>query len=483
MVPKPEPKPGSIHFTPGSPVEVRIKEGGFNESWFTATVLRNVDSDTYLVQFDDLLADEQSQKPLIDTFNVSQLRPPPPPTPENHHDFLYETVEVLHVGGWRVCYVSEDLHNGKVMVVFRELDEEGEVNKEYLRLHRVWNNQNWIGRDYIDRISELPDNVLLHILSKMDTKFAVRTSVLSKRWKNLFKCLTNLSFSVGYPHSFDKFVPWVLSRRDESFSLHNLVLDSHMYTFEVKPVEKIIKYAVVHNVEHLKVDIVTRTGIISNSELLHQIFCCQSLKSLELNVRVENYTILVIPLMSFNMPALKSLHISYVKFTACGNDYANPFPKCHMLNTLVLRHCSLHDHNQVLRVSNSTLSSLTIFEGEAHRIELATPNVSFVTFKGSVSHQLFSTCNLSSLGEVNIFIYGDEKSWNGKSSVIIGWLQVFVSVKVLTLSLRAFRTILRVSFFSMFLPLFFLMFMTCTFTFICQHISKYQSIYLILNLL
>ncbi|KAG5012820.1 hypothetical protein JHK86_025081 [Glycine max] len=85
--------------------------------------------------------------------------------------------------------------------------------------------------------------------------------------------------------------------------------------------------------------------------------------------------------------------------------------------------CSLHNDARVLRISNSTLSRLTIFGGQACQILLSTPNLgSFTIFNGTVSHQLFSTCNLSFLGEVNIDMNwdgGSDEGWGEESSIIM----------------------------------------------------------------
>ncbi|KAL5711453.1 hypothetical protein ACHQM5_021908 [Ranunculus cassubicifolius] len=49
-------------------------------------------------------------------------------------------------------------------------------------------------RREFDRISSLPDNTLHHILSFLPTKYAVGSSVLSTRWKHLWRSSNNLDF-------------------------------------------------------------------------------------------------------------------------------------------------------------------------------------------------------------------------------------------------------------------------------------------------
>ncbi|XP_058220035.1 F-box/LRR-repeat protein At4g14096-like [Rhododendron vialii] len=47
-----------------------------------------------------------------------------------------------------------------------------------------------------DRISNLPDSILCHILSKLPTKTAIATAVLSSKWKPLFASIVNLSLVI-----------------------------------------------------------------------------------------------------------------------------------------------------------------------------------------------------------------------------------------------------------------------------------------------
>ncbi|KAG4997291.1 hypothetical protein JHK85_028730 [Glycine max] len=100
-----------------------------------------------------------------------------------------------------------------------------------------------------DRLSELPDCILLYIMKFMNTKYAVQTCILSKRWKNLWKRLIVLTF---YPWdfrrvvNFKQFVSKVLSCRNGSISLLNLCILAHSKTIS-KLLNRIMKYVVLHD--------------------------------------------------------------------------------------------------------------------------------------------------------------------------------------------------------------------------------------------
>ncbi|RDY02710.1 F-box/FBD/LRR-repeat protein, partial [Mucuna pruriens] len=295
-----------------------------------------------------------------------------------------------------------------------------------------------------DRLSELPECVLIHIMEFMDTKYAVQTCVLSKRWKDLWKRLTNLEFNTFHFNNvanFSKFVSRVLSGRDGSISLLNLEF-TRRGCAEPKLLNRLMKYAVLHNVQHFTVFI--NLNFRPSFEFRPYIFSCRSLTFLKLSISSYDPSMIILP-ECLRMPLLKSLQLDCVTFTASDNDYAEPFSTCNMLNTLILQGCSLHKDAKFLCISNSNLSSLTIvgsFEAGAYRIALSTPNLSSLSVMGHNNHPFSSACNLSFLEEVTIDTVG-LTCFQKTDLLIISWLQVLTNVKIMTLSLRALGTILQ----------------------------------------
>ncbi|GAU38249.1 hypothetical protein TSUD_119290 [Trifolium subterraneum] len=79
-----------------------------------------------------------------------------------------------------------------------------------------------------DRISELPDPILCHILSFLPTKFAATTSILSKRWKPLWLSVQTLDFD---DKTFkDMFT--LLRLMYSTIFLRDITLPIHSFRFE-----------------------------------------------------------------------------------------------------------------------------------------------------------------------------------------------------------------------------------------------------------
>ncbi|KAK7316172.1 hypothetical protein VNO77_34972 [Canavalia gladiata] len=452
----------SSYFKPGFSVEVTFDEEGFRGSWFSGTIIRCLALDRFIVEFHNLVTDKQTSNPLREVMHLRQLRPQPPPG--NHQQFKSgDKVDAFHNNGWWECHITEDLGTGKFGVYLKESNENMVFPKEQLRIHHDWINLNWVplqisestnhihktskkekerkrklevtriererssrrnkinNRD-IDRLSDLPDCVLLHIMKFMDTKHAVQTCLLSKRWKLLCKRLTNLTFHIR-SGIFRKFASWILSNRDHSCSLLNL----RMLTWiEPQVLNRVIEYAVCHNLQNLMIRI--STNYYPSFEALPLIFCSRSLTSLTLSLGYKSSMILLPK--SIQLPAIKTMDLAHVSFTATHYDCAVPFSNCPVLDTLILENCSLHNDAKVLHISNSTLSRLRIhiYLGKAYQLVLSTPNLGSFAMKGFRGHQLSSTCSLSHVCDVHFDMNPVARS------DIIRWLQLFTHVKKLTIT-------------------------------------------------
>lgn len=134
------------YFVKGKEVEISSDDQGFRGSWFLGTIVgpatrtRTDSSHTnnkFIVQYLTLLADTGSGKPLRETLDLAQLRPPAPR--ELDRDFLLsDEVDAYHNDGWWEGVITDVLDNDRYSVFFRPTREQLDFHKSSLRLHREW---------------------------------------------------------------------------------------------------------------------------------------------------------------------------------------------------------------------------------------------------------------------------------------------------------------------------------------------------------
>ncbi|CAN1253946.1 F-box/FBD/LRR-repeat protein At4g00160 [Linum perenne] len=121
---------------------------------------------------------------------------------------------------------------------------------EYKRRSQLGRASKWCryDGDSTNRLSYLPDFVLYHILSFVDTRTVVQTSVLSRWWRCVWKHFHTLDFNI---HSFRycckrfrTFVDKVLSLR------YPTKVDKISYVL-IWRIQKLLEYAVSQETRHL----------------------------------------------------------------------------------------------------------------------------------------------------------------------------------------------------------------------------------------
>lgn len=253
----------------------------------------------------------------------------------------------------------------KLEIHGKGVDEEEYDNDEIRVIWRERSGMNF-GNDTVrirveeDRISSLPDEIIHHILSFNDTKYAVQTSVLSCRWKFVWKSLPYLNFATSEFRilpKFSKFVNRVLSLRNKQTEV--LWVDLYFRGLvSQKFVEKIASYAMSHNVQ--KVEIFASSPHPKGD---HQyplcLFSSQSLKHLRMISDIGYYHAFPLPQSPWNFPAVTTLYLENIWLCDDDTTCLELFSKCVNLKNLTLKDCRARSL-EVMKIITPRLENLSI---------------------------------------------------------------------------------------------------------------------------
>lgn len=287
--------------------------------------------------------------------------------------------------------------------------------------------------EHKDMLSDLPDCIILHILSFLITKHAVRTCILSSRWKNLWKRLPALIFHIsdfrGFRNKiFTEFVSKVLSLRDSSISLQTLDFENTSSLLEPHVLIWIVDYAISHDVQRLRL-----SGTTAIAQIPVALFSSQTLTHLTLSITICYGCENLFP-ESLNLPALSTLELENFTFSVGDNGCAEPFSTFSRLKRLLISHCTVKGWG-ALCISSATLVNFTMYNDsdDYYKIDLCTPSLCTFSFRGVPYHDI-SWSNISSLKHVDIDAEVFPYSCYGPPLFLFNWLSEFANIKSLTVT-------------------------------------------------
>ncbi|GLT35694.1 hypothetical protein SLA2020_101250 [Shorea laevis] len=209
-----------------------------------------------------------------------------------------------------------------------------------------------------DNIEKFPDEVLSHIISFLPVKDAVRTSILSRRWRYLFTTISSLDYvfdpydgrgAAHFMNSVNR-----LFFLSEKLSILRFSLRCYI-ALEPLCIDGWIRALMCRNVQVLDMGI--KDVEFDALPLPTSLFSCKTLVILKLDFPLHTYDFKVPQRVC--LPSVKVTHLQGFAFS--DNDSSERlFSSCPTLEDLVLQSCCFRVGCDNFCVSNSSLKRLTI---------------------------------------------------------------------------------------------------------------------------
>ncbi|XP_047970926.1 putative FBD-associated F-box protein At5g56560 [Salvia hispanica] len=243
-----------------------------------------------------------------------------------------------------------------------------------------------------DRLSQLPDDILLLILDKIDIYEAVKTmSLVSHRWKNLWRSLPGLRFHFRpattpfriHLEDFSihsSFVSHLLFHRDASSSVHDFHLSfdgptpNPQYPCGVDRefLEECLLYALNHGLQSLRLHWPTYRKL----RLPPAFLTCNTLRELEIR---DLFCPVKLP-GRLSLPNLKTLHLHTISLVFDHHHDPDPFSGLPQLEklTLITFMC-----DGLVAINAPKLRFLEIEDDYLQVEEISAPLLTSFTYKSS----------------------------------------------------------------------------------------------------
>ncbi|KAK1370935.1 FBD domain-containing protein [Heracleum sosnowskyi] len=204
-----------------------------------------------------------------------------------------------------------------------------------------------------DRISNLPDSLLLNILSLLPTKDAVCTSILSKRWPPLCKSLPNLDFCDKNRNDsgikFATFVDRILMHRPDDLKIEKFGLECDNDNY-LDRVDEWILNVIQRDLKELDLCF----WFTELFEMLDEVFLCRSVEKLRLSCKILVYVPEDVQLSRLRV--LKFEEITFSSYESFGELLLN----CPVLEDLSIQGCKWLSGYR-LSIHGSALKELSLF--------------------------------------------------------------------------------------------------------------------------